>query len=104
MKRLDGKVALITGAVGGIGTATVDVFLAEGASVVLCDLKTDEVTARVAALRATGARVAGAAADIIDRAALGQAVAAAVREIGEIDIVVANASTGGSRAETLAVT
>jgi NAD(P)-dependent dehydrogenase (short-subunit alcohol dehydrogenase family) len=104
MKRLEGKVALITGAVGGIGTATVDVFLAEGASVVLCDKKAEEVAERVAALRAIGAKVAGAAADITDRAALGQAVAAAVGEIGEIDIVVANASTGGSRAETLAVT
>lgn len=104
MKRLEGKVALITGAVGGIGTATVEVFLAEGASVIVCDRKAEEVAERVGALRATGARVAGAAADITDRAGLGEAVAAAVGEIGEIDIVVANASTAGSRAETLAAT
>jgi NAD(P)-dependent dehydrogenase (short-subunit alcohol dehydrogenase family) len=104
MKRLEGKVALVTGAVGGIGTAIVEVFLAEGASVILCDIKADAIAARVAALRAAGATVAGAAADIADHATLSAAVAGAVAEIGEIDIVVANASTGGSGAETMAAT
>jgi len=104
VKRLDGKVALVTGAVGGIGTAIVGVFLAEGARVILCDLKADAVAERVAALRAAGAPVAGAAADIIDHAALKSAVATAVAELGAVDIVVANASTGGTRAETLAAT
>jgi NAD(P)-dependent dehydrogenase (short-subunit alcohol dehydrogenase family) len=104
MQRLEGKVALVTGAVGGIGTAVVDLFLAEGAAVILCDKKIDEVAERVAALRAAGAAVAGAAADITDHAALQAAVATAVAALGEIDIVVANASTGGSRAETLSAT
>lgn len=104
MKRLEGRTALVTGAVGGIGTAIVDVFLAEGASVILCDHKTAEVAARVASLRAQGAAVAGAAADITDHAALQAAVTAAVAELGEVNVVVANASTGGSGAETLAAT
>ncbi|HEY2133429.1 MAG TPA: SDR family oxidoreductase [Acetobacteraceae bacterium] len=101
MKRLEDKVALVTGAVGGIGTAIVDVFLAEGAKVILCDQKAEAVAERVAALRATGAAVAGAAADITDHAALKAAVDAAVAETGEVDIVVANANTG-SGPETLA--
>ena len=104
MQRLEGKVVLVTGAVGGIGTAVVDVFLAEGAAAILCDKKRDEVADRVSALRAAGARVAGAAADITDHAALQAAITAAVAELGEIDIVVANASTGGARAETLSAT
>ena len=104
MRRLEGKVALVTGAVGGIGTAIVDTFLAEGARVILCDVRADEVGARVADLRASGAAVAGAAADITDHAALRDAVAAAVDELGAVDVVVANASSGGRRAETLAGT
>jgi NAD(P)-dependent dehydrogenase (short-subunit alcohol dehydrogenase family) len=104
MKRLQGKVALVTGAVGGIGTAIVDLFLAEGAAVILCDRKTEEVAARVAALRAAGGAVSGAAADIADHAALSNAVAAAVAALGEIDIVVANASTGAGPATLAAMT
>lgn len=101
MKRLEGKVALVTGAVGGIGTAVVEDFLAEGAAVILCDLKADMVAARVAALRAAGHPVYPAAADIRDLAALRAAVDAA--GAGPIDIVVANANTGG-RPPTLAKT
>jgi NAD(P)-dependent dehydrogenase (short-subunit alcohol dehydrogenase family) len=96
-------VALVTGAVGGIGTAIVEVFLAEGASVILCDNRIEAVHARVAALQAAGAPVSGAAADITDHAALQAAVAGAVSERGEIDIVVANANTG-SGAANLAMT
>jgi len=103
MQRLKGKVALITGAVGGIGTAIVDDFLAEGAAVILCDVKAEDVAARVEALAAAGHRVAGAAADIVDAAAMQAAVGAAVAKIGPIDIVVANANVGG-RPATLAKT
>ena len=98
--RLDGKVALVTGAVGGIGTAIVEVFLAEGAAVILCDKKLDEVAARVTTLRAGGARVFAAAADITDHAALCTSVSAAMAQAGEVDIVIANASTG-NRSDTL---
>jgi NAD(P)-dependent dehydrogenase (short-subunit alcohol dehydrogenase family) len=103
MKRLENRVALVTGAVGGIGTAIVELFLAEGAKVILCDHKAPEVEERVATLKATGAAVAGAPADITDHAALAAAVAAAVAELGEIDVVVANANTG-SGAPTLQAT
>lgn len=96
MKRLDGKVALVTGAVGGIGTAIVEDFLAEGASVILCDIKAEPVAARVAELRAAGHPVFAAVANIADAAALQAAVAEAVAQSGPIDIVVANANTGGA--------
>ncbi len=96
--RLEGKVALVTGAVGGIGSAIVDVFLAEGAAVILCDRKENEVAERVQALAANGARVHGAAADITDRPALHAAVDAAVAALGEVDVLIANASTGNSAA------
>lgn len=98
--RLDGKVALVTGAVGGIGSAIVALFLARGATVILCDKRADDLADRVATLRAGGARVHAAAADITDHAALSAAVAAAVAAAGEVDVVVANASTG-NRSDTL---
>ncbi len=101
--RLDGKVALVTGAAGGIGSAIVDVFLAEGAAVILCDKKAADIDARVAASRGAGARVHAAVADITDHAALCAAVAAAAAEAGEVDIVVANASTG-NHSDTLRTT
>jgi NAD(P)-dependent dehydrogenase (short-subunit alcohol dehydrogenase family) len=94
--RLDGEVALVTGAVGGIGTAIVEVFLREGATVILCDKKAEEVEARVVALRASGAKAVAAPANIVDGEALAAAVAGAVAQTGDIDIVVANASTGNN--------
>lgn len=98
--RLEGKVALVTGAVGGIGSVIVDVFLAEGATVILCDKKAADIEARIAKLRRDGARVHGAPADITDHAELCAAVASATAQAGEVDIVVANASTG-NHADTL---
>lgn len=92
--RLDGKVALITGAAGGLGSAIVDVFLSVGATVILCDKKAADIETRSATLRASGKRVHQAVADITDHKALCAAVAAAVADAGEVDVVVANASTG----------
>jgi NAD(P)-dependent dehydrogenase (short-subunit alcohol dehydrogenase family) len=78
---LDGRVALVTGGAGGIGRATVERFVAEGATVHLVDLdagRTDEVTA------ATGAT--GHVADVRD----GEAVAALVDAVGPVDVLVNN--------------
>jgi NAD(P)-dependent dehydrogenase (short-subunit alcohol dehydrogenase family) len=103
MKRLEGKVALVTGAVGGIGTAIVEDFLAEGAKVILCDVKADDVLERVGELAEAGHPVFAAPANIVDAAAIRAAVDAAVATAGPIDIVVANANIGG-RPATLAKT
>lgn len=103
MKRLEGKVALVTGAVGGIGTAIVEDFLAEGARVILCDVKAEAVLSRVDELKAVGRPVFAAPADIADLDALRAAVEAAVAQSGPIDVVVANANIGG-RPATLAMT
>lgn len=97
--RLEGKVALVTGAAGGIGSAIVDSFLAEGAAVILCDKKAADIEARIA----QGGRLYAAPADITDHAALCTAVAAAAARAGEVDIVVANASTG-NHGDTLRAT
>ena len=86
---VDGKVALITGAVRGIGYETARELIARGASVVLVDLDGEATQRAAEALHDT--RAIGLAADVTDRGALQRAVATAVEHFGQLDIVVANA-------------
>ena len=92
MSRLAGKVALVTGGASGIGEATVRLFVAEGASVVIADLQ-DERGGRVAG--ELGARAAYAHADVSREADVQAAVEAAVRRFGRLDCIFNNAGYGG---------
>lgn len=82
---LEGKVALVTGAAGGIGKACVDALRAQGAAVVAIDLNSSVQN------NWKGADVLGLAANLTERAAVDAAVAAAVQRFGGLDILVANA-------------
>jgi 3alpha(or 20beta)-hydroxysteroid dehydrogenase len=94
MGRLDGKVALVTGATGGIGGATVARFLSEGACVMMVDR--DEKALRASAEKLdAGGMLALAAADASDETATAAAFAETVRRFGGLDIVYANAGTEG---------
>lgn len=84
--RLEGKIALVTGGVGGIGTATCERLSAEGARVAVADLDADR--ARDLAARIDGV---GVQMDVRDTASVGQAVTAAEAELGPIGILVNNA-------------
>ena len=94
-KRLDGKVAIITGATGGIGEATAKLFLQEGAIVML-------VARSAAKLKETcgrlgeGKNLAHFVADATDEAATSAAVAATIKAFGGVDILLANAGTEGA--------
>ncbi len=94
-KRLSGKVAIITGATGGIGEATAKLFLHEGASVMLVGRSAEK-------LRETRTRLAGDkrlvdfVADAADEAATAAAVKATIEAFGGVDILVANAGTEGN--------
>ncbi|MBI4897637.1 MAG: SDR family NAD(P)-dependent oxidoreductase [Actinobacteria bacterium] len=96
---VDGKVALITGAAGGIGLATAAALHKRGASVVLADLDagaTQAAADSIATPGSTGAeRLMALAADVTDRAALDAAVAATVERFGGLDVAVANAGVAG---------
>ena len=95
MARLSGKVALITGATGGIGEASAKLFLTEGASVMLVgrsEEKLQETVARLGASKAVATFVAEAA----DEAGIAAAVAATAAAFGGLDIVFANAGMEGT--------
>ncbi len=92
MKRLTGKVALITGGTRGIGKGIVELFAAEGATVVFTYAgSTDKAAALVAALTAQGATVQAVQADAADFALAQQVIDDIVKQHGKIDVVVNNA-------------
>jgi meso-butanediol dehydrogenase/(S,S)-butanediol dehydrogenase/diacetyl reductase len=92
--RLSGKVALITGGGGGIGTATARQFCAEGAAVMLVDADADALasTAAEIARLQPQARVGIFQADVADDQQAVAAVTATIGDYGQLDILVNNAA------------
>ena len=95
MKLLDNKLALITGAGGGLGSEIARGFVKEGARVVLADLDLDRAEAVAAKLRAQGAQAWAARLDVTDRAAVQAFAAELMASRGAIDILVNNAGISG---------
>jgi len=90
---LQGRVALVTGAAGGIGRAVVDELAGLGACVVGFDLDGDGAGAAIEALGDRGLAVGG---DVTSEAAVAAAYAAAVDRFGGVDVVVSNAGVASS--------
>ncbi|MFI0264361.1 SDR family NAD(P)-dependent oxidoreductase [Streptomyces sp. NPDC017056] len=90
MERFEGRRVLITGAGSGIGQATVHRVLAEGGRVVAADISETglKATAGRAAADGHGDRLATTVLDIADEAAARAGVAAAVEELGGLDVLV----------------
>lgn len=97
-KSLAGRVALVTGGAGGIGAATAERYLAEGACVMLADINADSLAATQEALSAKyGADVVRAVEmNVTDEAAVDAAYAHTAVEFGGVDILVSNAGIASS--------
>ena len=89
--RLREKVAIVTGAAGGIGPEIARAFLREGAKVAIADLKGDVASATAAELDPTGTRAIGVAMDVTDEAQVEAGTAHVVERFGRLDILVSNA-------------
>jgi NADP-dependent 3-hydroxy acid dehydrogenase YdfG len=89
--RLDGTVALVTGASSGIGAAAAAALAAEGAAVALAARRKDRLDALAADLRAQGGSALVLETDVTDESAARGAVEQTVAELGRLDTLVNNA-------------
>jgi meso-butanediol dehydrogenase/(S,S)-butanediol dehydrogenase/diacetyl reductase len=90
-RRLDGKVAFVSGGGTGIGAATAERFAQEGATVVICGRRAAPLAEVVARITQRGGRADALEADVSNEAAYNTAIEDAARRHGRLDILVNNA-------------
>ena len=91
--RLDGRVAIVTGASSGLGVAFAQALAEAGADVVLAARRVDKLDDTAALVRATGQRALPVATDIADPDQCAALVDAAMTEFGRVDVLVNNAGS-----------
>ena len=91
MSRLSGKVAIVTGAAGGMGLATTRLFAEEGARVVATDVQEELLQKEVGAMDSIGEKVIGLVVDVSSPEDWQKVVDQTVKKFGRVDILVNNA-------------
>ncbi|HEY1639169.1 MAG TPA: SDR family NAD(P)-dependent oxidoreductase [Streptosporangiaceae bacterium] len=91
MGKLDGKVAVITGAGSGQGAAAARLFTSEGAAVVVADVNEETGRQVTEELTGAGGRAAFAACDVSDAAQVQAAISLATSQFGRLDVLYNNA-------------
>ncbi|CAN5263724.1 glucose 1-dehydrogenase [soil metagenome] len=94
MFRLDGKVAVVTGASSGLGVAFAQALAEAGADLALGARRVDKLADTAALVEATGRRALTVATDVADPDSCTNLVALAMEEFGHVDILVNNAGIG----------
>jgi len=94
MFRLDGRVAIVTGASSGLGVAFAQALAEAGADVVLGARRVDRLEETARLVRDAGRRVLAVATDVSEPAQCQALVAAAMAEFGRVDVLVNNAGVG----------
>jgi len=89
--KLEGKIAIVTGAASGIGKAIAQRYAREGAKVAIADLDLHAANAAANEITTAGGKACGVAMDVTSEDAVNAGVAAVVAAYGGVDILVSNA-------------